>query len=154
MDYPPQIEKLLEKYWNTETSVLEERELHNYFVLHPEHMDAHSAYFLMLSEDAEIEASVRPQAIKKDITQPVIRRIISVAAAVTLIVAAGFLIQNQLAQGNESNQSAQVYTVKETDEAYAQAKQALLLVSQKMKASKEKASSKIKIIEPYTTILK
>jgi len=154
MDYPPQIKKLLEKYWAAETSVAEERELRNYFVLHPEHTDAHTAYFLMLREEAEVEASMRPIPIKEVAVRPVLRRIVSVAAALALIVVAGFLIQNQLKQNNALNQSSEVITADDADEAYAQAKQALLLVSRKMNASQEKAAKKINIVEPYTTLLK
>jgi len=154
MDYPPQIQKLLEKYWATETSVIEERELRNYFVLHPEHTDAHTAYFLMLQEDAEIEAQIRPKPIEEAIISPLWKRFVSVAAAVTLVVIAGFLIENQLSQNKAMNQSAEVYTEEEANEAYEQAKQALLLVSRKMNTTQDKAVKKISIVEPYTTILK
>jgi hypothetical protein len=154
MDYPPQIEKLLEKYWAAKTSLFEERELRNYFILHPEHTNAHTAYFLMLQEESEIEALVRPNPIEAVVIRPMWKRFASVAAAIAFVAIAGFLIQNQLSQNKASDQSAEVYTKEETDEAYAQAKQALLLVSRKMNATKVKTANKINIVEPYTTILK
>ena len=154
MGYPPQIEKLLEKYWDAETSVIEERELRNYFVLHPEHTDAHTGYFLMLQEDSEIEAQKRPEPITTAEIRPIWKRFVSAAAAIALVVIAGFLIQNQLSQNKAMNQSAEVYSEEDADEAYAQAKEALLLVSRKMNKTQGKAAKKINIIEPYTTILK
>ena len=154
MGYPPQIEKLLEKYWDAETSVIEERELRNYFILHPEHTDAHTAYFLMLQEDSEIEAHNRPEPITAAEIRPMWKRFVSAAAAIALVAIAGFLIQNQLSQNKAMNQSAEVYSEEDADEAYAQAKEALLLVSRKMNKTQGKAAKKINIVEPYTTILK
>ncbi len=154
MGYPPQIEKLLEKYWATETSIIEERELRDYFILHPEHADAHTAYFLMLQEDSVIEADKRPEPIKPAVLRPMWKRFVSIAAAIALVAIAGFLIQNQLMENKAMNQSAEVYTEEDADEAYTQAKEALLLVSRKMNATQGKAAKKINIVEPYTTILK
>lgn len=154
MEYPPQIEKLLEKYWTAETSVLEEGEIRNYFILHPEHADAHSAYFLMLEEEAGIEAAIRPQPIKITAVRPAWKRVVNVAAAIVLVAMAGFLVQNQLNETPSINQGAEQYSQDETDEAYAQAKQALLLVSQKLNSSQNRALKKLEVVEPYTTILK
>ncbi|RLD21923.1 MAG: hypothetical protein DRI69_02685 [Bacteroidetes bacterium] len=154
MGYPPQIEKLLEKYWAAETSVVEERELRQYFILHPEHTDAHTAYFLLLQEESEVEASIRPESINPAILRPLWKRVVSIAAAIALVATAGFLIQNQLSQNKTMHQSAEVYTEQDADKAYAQAKEALLLVSRKMNATQSKAAKKIHIVEPYTTILK
>ncbi len=154
MDYPPQIEKLLDKYWAAETSVIEERELLNYFVLHPEHSDANTAYFLMIKEDQEIESSIPPRAITANVVRPLWKLFASVAAAIVFVAIAGFLIQNQLSENKAMNQSAEVISDKEADEAYAQAREALLLVSRKLNASKNKVAEKVTIIEPYTRILK
>jgi len=108
----------------------------------------------MLQEDAAIEATMRPEPINPALIRPMWKRFVSVAVAVVLVAIAGFLIQNQLSQNKTMNQSAEVFTQEDTDKAYAQAKEALLLVSLKLNATKDKAARKIHLVEPYTTILK
>ena len=91
MDYPPQIQKLLEQYWAAETTVAEEQEIRNYFLLHPEHADNHSAYFLMLQEDSEVEAPSAPAPIVSSNVIPMWKKALSLAAGVALLVTAGMI---------------------------------------------------------------
>ena len=153
MDYPPQIENLLNKYWEAETSVEEERELRQYFELHPELADANVAYFLMLSKERDIEAPFIPELPEATVVRPMWKRYASIAAAVALLITAGTVISKYTTVGPETN-TASTHIVDDPDEAYAQAKQALLLVSQKMNKSTVNASSKVEKVTPYTTILK
>ncbi len=153
MDYPQQIEKLLNKYWEGATSVEEERELRQYFELHPEHADATTAYFLMLSEDSTVEAPFAPQLPEQAKVRPMWRRAMSIAAAIMLLVVAGIAI-TKYGSVAPMDQTANTYVVEDPDEAYEQARQALLLVSQKMNKSQVKASSEVEKVTPYTSILK
>ncbi len=153
MDYPQQIEKLLNKYWEGQTSIEEERELRQYFELHSSHADATTAYFLMLSGEGEIEAPFTPELPQQAKTRPMWVKALSIAASVLLIVFAGVAISKYSGVTTQSR-GANTYVVDDPDEAYEQARQALLLVSQKMNQSQVKASSQVDKVTPYTTILK
>lgn len=154
MDYPQHVAKLLNKYWEGQTSVEEERELRQYFELHPEHADASTAYFLMLSEESQIEAPSIPELPSHEAkTRPMWIKVMSIAASVLLIVFAGIAI-SKYSGVNTSPQSANTYVVEDPDEAYEQARQALLLVSRKMNQTQVQASSEVEKVTPYTTILK
>lgn len=154
MEYPPQIQKLLEKYWAAETTVAEENELRSHFLMHQDSVDATAAYFLMLQEDSEIEAPAPPPAIEEPRIIPMWKRVMSVAAAVAVLILAGIFVQNQLSKTELVSGQAEIHNVEDADEAYLQAKQALLLVSRKLNDTQNKASTEMKKVEPYTTILK
>lgn len=154
MDYPPRIRTLLDLYWKAETSIEEERELRNYFLLHPEHSDGHTAYFTFLSNESEIEMQAPPEAIMR----PVVRRwraVAGMAAAILILIVAGIVIQHNVqppANGPEVVASEDSY--ENPEEAYEQARQALLMVSQKLNASRAQASEQLDKAKPYTEILK
>jgi len=154
MEYPPQIQKLLEKYWAAETTVAEEIELRSYFQMHQDSADPTMAYFLMIQEEGEVEAPAPPPAIQTAQVVPLRRRVLSIAAAIAVLVVAGMFVQNQLSKTDTINGHAEIHNVDDADEAYLQAKQALLLVSKKLNDSQVQASSKMNKVEPYTTILK
>ncbi|MDX1476950.1 MAG: hypothetical protein R3301_04560 [Saprospiraceae bacterium] len=155
MDYPPRIQELLEKYWKTETTVEEERELRNYFVLHPEHADQTTAYFLFLKLESGIES---PRVLPPvEVTRrPVIIRLMAVAAVILLLITAGIFIERE--RQNSTDLAQEEITTNDSFEdpnaAYAEAKEALLLISQKLNASKKQAQAQIARATPYTEILK
>lgn len=151
MEYPPRIQELLKKYWQAETTIEEERELGQYFVLHPEHRDGQAAYFLLLKEQREVEMPGRHSSIK-GIMRPTFRRTLSIAAAVLVLVVAGILIQRQVQPPVQ--QEPIVETVEDPREAYEQARQALLLVSAKLNNTQDRALEKMQKARPYTEILK
>ena len=152
MDYPPHIQNLVEKYWDAETSVAEESELQNYFLLHPEHADQNAAYFLFLKTEREIEAP-ELQSIPVRRIQPAFKRWASIAAAVAIFAMAGLFVQKQFAPEVLPAESY-VDSYQTPEQAYAEAKQALLLISEKLSSTQSKASEHIKKVQPYTDILK
>ena len=155
MDYPPRIQELIEKYWQTETTVEEERELRNYFVLHPEHADQTTAYFLFLKLESSIESPrvVRPVEISR---RPVMMRLMAIAAAILLLITAGIFIERQRQANTDFAEQEPVSSdsFEDPNAAYAEAKEALLLISKKLNASKKEAQTQIARATPYTEILK
>jgi hypothetical protein len=108
----------------------------------------------MLQEDSEVEAPAPPPAIAEQRVIPMWKRVASIAAAVAVLILAGIFVQNQLNRTESVSGQAEIHNVEDADEAYLQAKQALLLVSRKLNDSQSKASTEMKKVEPYTTILK
>lgn len=153
MDYPPRIQELLEKYWKTETTVAEEKELRNYFVLHPEHGDQSTAYFQFLQLESSIESPQIVAPVVAHNRRPRIMRIVSIAAAVLLLVTAGIIFDKQ-SDGEVATNHAVVDSYDDPNAAYQEAKEALMLISEKLNSSTKKASEQIAKTKPYTEILK
>ena len=86
MDYPPRIQQLLDKYWSAESTIEEERELKNYFVVHSENTDANMAYFKFLEEEGaiEFEGMLEPPRASVKTISPAIR-IMRIAAAAAVL---------------------------------------------------------------------
>lgn len=152
MDYPPRIQALLEKYWKTETTVEEEKELRNYFVLHPEHGDHTTAYFQFLQLEGSIESPKVTAPVVRNMRRSRITRIVSIAAAVLLLVTAGIYFDKN--PDDTATDRAVVDSFQDPNEAYQEAKEALMLISEKLNSSKRKAGEQIARAKPYTEILK
>ncbi|MFS4418323.1 hypothetical protein [Maribacter sp. 2307ULW6-5] len=112
------IEKLLEKYFEAETSLAEEERLREFFTAQdvPEHLQQHTALFAHLAQSKE-ERSVRPQALPKN------KGHYGWAAAVAAVVLATGLYFNG-AQEREAHLEA-TYTAAEI----ASAKEAFALLA-------------------------
>ena len=151
MDYPPRIQALIENYWKTETSVEEEKELRNYFVLHPEHADQTTAYFLFVKLESGIESpAVLPPV--QTASRPRIIRLVSIAATVLLLITAGIFFDKQARDTSEARIAQDSF--EDPNAAYAEAKEALLLISKKLNESQDLAKAQIARATPYTEILK
>ena len=157
MDYPKKIQALLDKYWEAETTLEEEQELKAYFRLHPEVADPTASYFALIRKEAEVEAPVLPDnhQSRTSIVRPLWQRVLAIAASVAIVCTAGVLLYNLNSTGPaNANTAANVHVVEDPEEAYEQARQALLLVAEKMQATQAEASKQIEKVEPYTSILK
>lgn len=157
MDYPKRIRELLEKYWEADTTLEEERELKSYFLLHADQGDATAGYFLFLQSEKETDipaiASLEQNSRSAKI-RPMWIRVTAIAASIALLVFAVLTLQQIQQESNEVYQNANVQVVEDPEQAYKEAKQALLLVAEKMQTSQAKAAKQIDKVEPYTTILK
>jgi len=148
MDFPKSTQELLEKYWAAETTPEEEAQLRAAF--QKEDKSAYAAYFQFLHAESAQEMAA-PVAPIRQTRVVVLRRAMSIAATVLVLVVAGFMIQRTMMKdGNHI--SADSY--KDPMEAYEEAKQALLLVSEKLNSSRELAGEQLAKTQPYIEIIK
>lgn len=153
------VDVILEKYWNGETSVQEENVLKAYFKS-GKVSDNHIAFadlFSFFDEQAQITFDdSRSKDDKKD--SPKTGQIISIfykkwvyaaAAASVLIIASVFVIKNF---NTETNQPAytSVHEIEDPEEALRVTKEALAMVSKKFRKSQESIKENMGALEKAT----
>jgi len=138
------IRDLLQKYFEAETDVAEERQLKAYFKsddIDPE-FEAYRDLFVLSEMDKQIEASPDFEARVLSSIKPVpiirmsVRRVLAVAASVTVLVLAGWWMWQQ----NQSSSSADMSmedTFEDPEEAYRQVTAALALMSSTMEKGQQ-----------------
>lgn len=150
MAFPKSTQELLDNYWAAETTPEEEVQLRAAFEKDDSSIQA--AYFQFLNaESAKVmKTSVSPVKQARHI---VLKRTMSIAAAVLVLVVAGFLIQRSMITDIQQS-TADTDSYEDPMEAYEEAKQALLMVSEKFNSSREMAEEKMEKAQPYVEILK
>jgi hypothetical protein len=153
MAFPKSTQDLLDKYWAAETSPEEEVQLRAAFEKDDSSIQA--AYFQFLNaESAKVmKTSVSPVTQTRRI---VLKRTMSIAAAVLVLVVAGFLIQRSMITDIQQStaDTDNIDSYEDPMEAYEETKQALLMVSEKFNSSREMAEEKLEKAQPYVEILK
>ena len=139
---------LLEKYWAAETTTEEERQLHAAFA--QEEKGVYAAYFQMLQDDA-VKTMSAPVSSVRQAKQIRMKRALSIAAAVLILVMAGLFVQQSMVT---QVQQANADSYEDPMEAYEEAKEALLLVSAKLKSTREMAGDQLAKTQPYIEIIK
>ena len=120
------IKKLLEKYWNGETSVLEEQEIKDFFKKNPSLADE-GLYFRGLSKQKEVHTGSSFQHPGKSVGKS--NWYSATAAAVMLgIVVSSFFITQQ--------QKPKQFVIDDPKEAYEITKKALSMVSEGLNQGK------------------
>lgn len=141
-------QELLDKYWAAETTPEEEAQLRAAF----DQSDSSSfaVYFRLLQAEAakEMTSPLNPVRQNRVIG---IKRAMSIAASVLVLIAAGFLIQRSMIT---EAQQATADSFEDPMEAYEETKQALLMISEKLNSSRELAEEKLSKTQPYIDILK
>jgi len=137
------VNKLLEKYWEGDTSLAEEKELSTYFnsdQVDPTLVD-HKALFVYFKEASETSYAKNPSTYIQAETKTVplqkksetkvfsLKRLSAIAAAVLFIAAAIFGI-NQM-DGTDKIQAGYVQEIEDVDEAYEITREALAFLSNK-----------------------
>jgi len=166
MDYKT-IKALLEKYWEGQTSLTEEQMLKEYFQQKelPAEWQSYAPLFQMLH--AEKKQGTSAEFDKKWIAQldsksessasakirPMYRWAASVAAVLLFLPLGLYLFQN-FSNQNNGKIALEEETYESPEEAYAKAKEVLLLLSTKMKDGTEKANDGIKKVKEASTIFK
>jgi hypothetical protein len=154
MDYK-NIEALLEKYWNAETSLEEEQQLHEFFRGSdvPEHLKEAAVLFRYFDE--EKNKSIADPTFDKTVTKQLQHRhggkviemknvfqIARIAAGILVIVAAVYLIGQEV---RKSSSSEIADTESDPQLAFEETKKALLMISKGFHKA-EKEASKINLI--------
>ncbi|MCB0688157.1 MAG: hypothetical protein KDC53_16585 [Saprospiraceae bacterium] len=151
------IREILEKYWEGETSLEEEKELRSYFA--SSQVSDEFAPFIPLFTFFEQEQLVE---MKSEITKPVaekqggkvinLRWAINVAASIA-IFALMFLVNKQLKQEPNANQFAYEDTYQSPEEALKEVKLALLYVSEKMNKGVSTTAHSLEKMQPLDEII-
>jgi len=149
MDFPKSTQELLEKYWAAETTPEEEATLRK--LLKDSKDSVFGTYFNYLSEES-LKEMPAPVTQLKGARVMSIRRAFSIAAAVLILVTAGFIIQRNMTA--DIRQAATADSFENPEQAYQEAKQALILVSEKMNKSRKKAGEQLAKTQPYVDIIK
>lgn len=151
--------KLLEKYWNAETSSQEEDQLLQDL---SGSNSPEGLYFTMLAEARQQKSKLtiddinsynqrQPKSSSGPIVLPLYRWIAS-AAAIIAFVAAGVGLWNYSQQATQSTQMAE--TFEDPYEAYEEVREALAFVSAKLNKSQSDAMLNIKKAGEYAEMFK
>jgi hypothetical protein len=150
------IEDLLRKYWNAETSLEEEAEIKAWFSQNSDVLSSgEKAYFSFLENESNIKAPSRLHKVPQTDPSPgkhiYLKKYVRIAAAVLLLITAGYFVQQEM---QESQKFANLDSFENPEMAYEEARQALLLVSEKMNKTRSAAREKIRKTDTYTQIIK
>lgn len=133
------IEEILERYWEGESTLEEEKLLRTYFrsdKVSSEHLPYRDlfSFYDVESENKYMGSMDVPDKIKYTTQRTkiltIVRRVISAAAVITLLFASVFIIRNELSE--KTGQVDTVYEINDPDEALEITLQALALVSGKL----------------------
>lgn len=157
MDYN-YINQLLLKYWEGETSLEDEKALKSYF--NSEHVDERLAKHKSLFQFIKKEQckTLNTDLNEKIINQIYPRKIVSMnwkkgLVAASIILISGFFIWNYSLNDNTNKYTA-VKEIENPEEAFRIAKEALLLVSNKLNDGASRAASKVNKVKEINRYVK
>jgi hypothetical protein len=149
-----QISALLEKYWEGETSLQEERELKNYFASGAVDPRLHSIepLFRAVREDQGRQFTAPVPAPRRLTIVATVWRTWAVAASVAGLLFLGWLFRDQLAGPAGKPMAAETKNLQEDtyddpEKAAAEIKAALALVSSKLNKGKKEAAKGLRKME-------
>jgi len=158
------IEQLLEKYWNGDTSVEEEQQLQHFFSEEevPEHLEGVATLFRTFSTDRQFkqldeafdEALIRK--IEKSEKAFPWRNWLSIAAAIALLIVSALWVKDilpmQAQQPTAEIQLIEEDTYEDPRLAYEQTREALLLISSMMNKGTQQVEKLEKFHEAQQTV--
>lgn len=143
------VNQILEKYWEGETSLEEERLLKEYF-LSNEVAEEHKEFrdlFVFFDQESSVKFPVSGRK-EKTVVRPLRLRVMGAAAAILIFIMAGFLVYDQY--GNDFRSSEvkwSNYEVENPEEAREIAIEALAFLSSKLNKGEENMRSNLKVLE-------
>lgn len=149
------IDALLDKYWEGETSVKEEEMIQAYFKsknIAESHLPF-AALFEYFDEQSQVKYQELPskhiietQPATK-VTQLNIKKWLYAAAAATVLVLGSIFVVNNLKQEKHSQQFANINEIEDPEEALRVTKEALALVSKKFRKSQQSVQQNMGALE-------
>lgn len=140
----PDIDSLLEKYWEGESSIEDEQILKQYF-LSSHILDKHDAYrdlFVYFHEESQIQYPFKNQQIESNqetivkVRSLSIKKYIFAAAAIMVLALCSIFVVKNLKSDNQTKESySQVQEIEDPEEALRVTKQALALLSKNFNSS-------------------
>lgn len=150
------INELLEKYWEGETTIKEENVLKSYFksgqvAENHQPFTEMFAFFDLQSQITYSESEGREKQLdgKTDtkVIQLQIRRWLSIVAAALVLVIGAVFVVNNLKQETHTQQFANINEIEDPEEALRVTKEALALVSKKFRKSQESVRQNMGALE-------
>ena len=150
------IRGILEKYWEGESTLEEEKELRSYFASSQvsEEFAPFIPLFTYFDEEQHVQmeseiAEPKPKAEGRIVN---LKWVINVAASIAIFVAM-FFINKQVNHKDSAQQYAYHDTYQTPEEALAEVKQALLYVSAKMNKGVSTTTNSLEKMEPLSEII-
>ena len=129
-----EVEKLIEQYEEGNTSLAEEKQLSEYFSTHtiPSHLEPYRIIFGYTAK-----AGKETYQGKNPVAENGKNNYTWIAIAATIVLALGLFLYQNDSTYNGSSEHREIGMTEEQEQAYLQAKQTLLLVSEYMNEGKE-----------------
>ncbi len=148
----PDVDKLLDKYWDGNSSIDEEIFLKNYFnsaFVHEKHQ-SFTPLFQYYSDQAKITFPEEKKNNVFNINKTFsfsIKRTIFAVAAVSLLVLGSMFVLKTIKPENKAMQTAMVHEIEDPEEALRVTKEALAMVSKKFRASQKSVRENMESLE-------
>lgn len=150
------VDELLAKYWDGETTVKEEAILKAYFKSSQvaEQHQAYTEMFLFFDQQSQVryeqkdtvKLDVKPVSGSKVMTLGIKKWIYAVAAVSTLVLGAVFVMKNMNPESTNTKY-ANIHEIEDPEEALRVTKEALALVSKKFRKSQESIKENMGALE-------
>lgn len=143
------IDQILAKYWEGETSLEEEKILKDYFQS-GNIADEHKKYndlFVFFGQESEVKYT-KTNVRKKAVHRPLRMRLPGVAAAVLIFLMAGIWMYNQYQKEfNKQELNWSAYEVEDPEKAREVVVDALAFLSEKLNKGEQNMRSNLKVLE-------
>ena len=150
------IKDLLDRYWEGDTTLEEERELRSYFAssqVSEEFLPFKSLFaFYEEAQHLQMQGEIKTPTQERNVGKTInMRWLINVAASIAIFIAMFYI--NKKSKSDLPQQYALQDTYENPEEAYAEVKKALLFVSAKMNKGVNTAARGLEKMEPLDEIL-
>ena len=144
------INKLLKKYWEGETTLEEEKIIKKHFASHDSKGDNVAGLFSFFEKEKQIEYAGKLEIPQTKVIKLGFKRELAIAASIVVLLGLAFLIRNNI-DSAQANQYAK-YEVKDPEKAKKIAKDALAMLAKNYNKGETALSKNIKNINKIDII--